>query len=508
MAKNISRQQPNEEYAPAPGGNVSGVHRVNTGVATHVADRPLLMTMLNDLLSRCLLLTRMFESDLEIWVLPITDAPEDSDLRQAHQVLYPLKGSNIPNFISYRYYKLLSVIDSAGSKYIRQRYENAMRGVLGTPSLDLLDILTMIQNEATLMKGFVDRYVGNVDDSSEFRIVELFTEWTDSADYELNALQAHFSARGQLPAVPQEEKSNLTAEEAQQSQAIFQIKINSLNGEIVSEIALLKKYFSDYSTLFYDRFLGPALQYRLSVGRAFYPSYTSTFREDLTRTNESLNSNLSVMLADQIRRNNLFNDKIRDILSLLQQRDMYRGYVIDLQFNGKTAKQGSGVAVRTSDVPDDSAALTKLLTDKIAAINDPQQVATGTTSNRFESPHASLSGIDDPAAHPQYLLKSGGTITGSIDLAPDVTIGGIVPAQHAHTGEDGSALIDGSNIIPGTLTSPVVNASAKPVEPVNLRILQSVNRAAPPNQSLYDIKLAWETPHPGYSFEIQYSAVV
>jgi hypothetical protein len=49
-------------------------------------------------------------------------------------------------------------------------------------------------------------------------------------------------------------------------------------------------------------------------------------------------------------------------------------------------------------------------------------------------------------SHPQYLLKTGGTLSGNVTLDEGVTIDGIDPSLHAHDGSDGSVRIKAIDI--------------------------------------------------------------
>ena len=48
--------------------------------------------------------------------------------------------------------------------------------------------------------------------------------------------------------------------------------------------------------------------------------------------------------------------------------------------------------------------------------------------------------------HPQYLLRSGGTIFGDIIVEDGITIDGVDISAHAHTGDDGSVKIKSTDI--------------------------------------------------------------
>jgi hypothetical protein len=63
----------------------------------------------------------------------------------------------------------------------------------------------------------------------------------------------------------------------------------------------------------------------------------------------------------------------------------------------------------------------------------------------LRSSHGDLDGLDGDA-HPQYLRRDGGVITGDIAVAEGVKIGGVNVSNHSHSGIDGSMPISASVI--------------------------------------------------------------
>jgi hypothetical protein len=119
------------------------------------------------------------------------------------------------------------------------------------------------------------------------------------------------------------------------------------------------------------------------------------------------------------------------------------------------------------------------------------------------SSHNSLSGREEEDAHPQYLLKSGGTITGDILVEDGVKIGGIELGKHAHTGEDGSAKISGKSIEFGTLTSEVVDINEDVPKPINVRLTGYSDSGQIGEQSFLAANIFWESLGDGQMYEIQ-----
>lgn len=58
-------------------------------------------------------------------------------------------------------------------------------------------------------------------------------------------------------------------------------------------------------------------------------------------------------------------------------------------------------------------------------------------SNSLKSAHGILDDLTEDS-HPQYLMKSGGIITGDIKVENNSKIDGVQISEHSHSGSDGS----------------------------------------------------------------------
>jgi hypothetical protein len=491
---NIEYSGPDRNYPVSTGGNPSYVPKALTKEAVGgYSNLDWLKQQIDKVIALSTEIVTDFTNKLEAVALPITTNDQDTKLLEALRSEWPVDAGTLPKFIPYRYYRQLEGRNTSAATYIRQRWETAARGVMGQSKFDLVPIAEMIRSEALQVKEFLATYVGTVNDSSEQRTVELLQDWAASGLERLTRVQSIGAANAPPRQFPSSEVESARPEEAAQFQAVFRVKLNTLNGELGQIGSNLKKNWSDYSDAFYNRFLGPALDFRLNVTRNLYPSNSEIGREVGLATG-ALDSNLSMLLADQIRRNETFNTKTDDYLDKLNERDVYRGYIKQLSSVGKVANVspvGNVIQVAPSD-----------LEDFPGFIEGDEGFATP----NFSPSHNSLADLDNPLAHSQYFLKDGDTLTGDLELAEGVKVGGIVPSSHEHNGEDGSTKIHGSNIVGGTLLSGAVDTTAAPNKPTGLRLVRFISKVLPPGIPLFDAVIEWEGSNQ-YRYDVQITRI-
>lgn len=495
--QDIDYRPKDDDYHVSLGGNYPGTDiPVGTDYDNTYANESLLRDRLSLLKNNIFDIRSQLETVLGTYSLPITQSIADKALRDAHAAVWPTTlADQTPSFITYPYYKVLGNVTSAGAKYLRQRYEMAMRDTNGNSALDLLSLIDMIQNEADLIGSFLDQYVGNVDDSSEFRTLELFQDWVENAFGEVrNVLQTH-DDQNSLPTLPASDVQTLDPSEASRAQALFQIKLNSLNEEIVSHLTLLRRNFADYAEAFFNSFLGPALQTRLSVTRNFYPK-SGLIGAEMNSLSAITENTFISHLTDQLRRIKFFDAKLTEITNLISMRDSYRNYIFQLATKGTAPpSSGSGVIVVNGNTISPST---------VQQLS--QAVRTSAAANNFQADHAQLANAQDPNAHPQYVLTSGGVISGDLAVADGVTVGGINPASHAHTGEDGSVQISGADIIPGTIPPGSIDSTNIPDAPTNIKLVRQINRNVGTGTNVVDVQISFEGEESN-SYEISIAAV-
>jgi hypothetical protein len=94
----------------------------------------------------------------------------------------------------------------------------------------------------------------------------------------------------------------------------------------------------------------------------------------------------------------------------------------------------------------------------------------------------------------------------SSDISPNgALIDGIKPSTHAHTGKDGTIQIHGADILPGSLTTSVVDKANQPPAPIALAVsnqyIDSTNGAP-----TIDVSISW-TGDDSYTYEVQIAKV-
>ena len=411
---------------------------------------------------------------------------DDERLQNALMREWPKDLGEPAEYISYRYYSALRVRDTTSASYIRKRYEEAARDVNGTVSIDVLALCKLIEDEAVRIKEFLDEYIGNVDDSSEERTVELFQDWVETARAYTRKFWTFLAEGGQDPYAAAA-KMDSTTPQAQQSQAVLKVKLNSQNDLILKEFEYLQKNFAEFAPVFYKKFLGPALGFRLSVSRKVFPVPGDPIAAANRQASKTMDANLKAALADQYRRNMLFKSKMDALMKMMFIRELSRIQIHALASNGKAVPNKGRMAL-------------------VEAADTREYVLQPSTKsgNKLSPSHDALTDRDDDDAHPQYLLRDGGHVTGDISFDDGVKIDGIIPSTHAHTGTDGSAKIHGRNIIGGTIGDDVVDSGNTPPKPKDLKVTRVIQRTAAAGGISFDVEISW-TGNDDYTYEHQVS---
>lgn len=485
---NIEYDPTISDIVPTIGSNIAPPQTAipsGDGIAVTYASVPYLRSLLEALLDSLRFVETDIETDLSKFSLVITDSLDDNVLRQANDVEWPTELGIARNIVTYRYYKMLGIKSTKSAAYIRQRYEAAVRDVTGTSGIDLLALIAIMRNEAFLIQNFLDNHIGNMDDSSEYRAAELLQDWAESASVWTATIQQTVDNEGRGSAsLPADEVEGTTPEDARKAQALFKVKMNALNDELARNLESFNKDFTQYADLFYNKFLGPGLTFRLNVSRNVYPTSGILGKEMYTAAG-ALDTNFTSQLTDMLRRNRIFDTHMSEVIGLVDMRDSYRGYIHQLAGTGQDISRGAqGTTVDEKDTLDEFALFKSLLDN--AGTSSSAQV------NVFQSVHDTLDGREADTAHPQYMLKAGDSISGDISVHDFKTVDGVDINLHAHSGADGSALISGENILPGTISFPSINTGVKPPRPERLRVQSEAIRSVPPGLNILDVTLAWD----------------
>jgi hypothetical protein len=479
---------PDLTYKPGIGGNQpTGTKVFLTPSQRSYADIDLLSYQLQLLLSEAKLLAKVLEDDLLRFVMPIPRG--DTRLVEANKLEWPTGLGDPRNTISYRFYRALGTRVSASSSYIRQRFEEAVRDYTGTDSLDILGLINFIVLEAEMVIEFLGTYVGDVDDTSEMRTVELFLDWTGGARQRLVELA---SLHNRLVPLPENEVEPITAREARNAQASFKVQLNAVNMEVETATEFLRRNFSEHAATFYARYLGPALQFRLAVTRRIQAT-TGELGRTTNQTNEIIDDRLAKAHADQLRRNLMFDAKMQEAASKISNQNIYRNYIQQLAPIGRELIPGvPGTVMEAEQDPEE---VEFFVNEPILPPPSP-----------FKASHSALADLADELAHEQYYLKGGDTLTGDLLLEAGIRIDGIIPHLHRHTGEDGTEKILGTDIAGGTVSPDVIDRTVIPAQPTELRLISTTQRVVPPGVTVIDVLIGW-TGDAALTYEVQLAPI-
>lgn len=431
------------------------------------------------------------EKDLLSYSLKITPG---SKLHQAQIQEWPPNMGEPKMYISFEEYKALERVQSRGSEYIRQMYEGYIRGPFGSNSVDVIYLANALKTEAEHILKFLDKYLGDIDDSSEYRTLELFQDWSEAGlDHAANVAALFTKRRESKVSIPSSEMDQIGEEDARSYQAFFQTKINTVNKEISQLIEDIDKEHSVNSEIFYEKFLGPSLQFRLKVGRNLESNMGGLgfLAKQALEADRAFEANHRSLMADQMKRIENFEERMEGALVRVYARDNYSDYT--RQLNTRIEKETKTPFIKT-EVKDEEIEGFKEFTTAI--------IEKTKEDNSFTSAHNLLDGRDALDAHEQYLLKSGGMITGDIDLDEDVKIDGMRPGQHRHRGLD----VDGTHRIRGEDIEDLVTTSIKKDEdicrPSNLRHINNQPFTGTNMVTLVNSQVAWDCD-PDLTFEVQ-----
>jgi len=424
----------------------------------------------------------------------------DTALNSAYQMVFAVSAtpnSSTTGYLHYFMYKqLLMMPDSNAAAYMKSRYEASIRDESGTNVLDILKLCLYLNNEAKRIQEFIVNYIGDLDDTSEFRVLESFQFWAEDAAIFTKRLRSAFQQET-TGAIPSSELGTLNKQKASGSQTLLKIKLNAINKQLNILFSDMSKNFEMTADTFYDKYLGPAVKFRSKIGKDLNNELSSAvLAREVKLAIAGLEADFSATLADLIMRLSGFDDKATIILNYVIMRDTLVMYINQLSLVGvKVRNQFSNVDIPQSE-------LVKF--DNINLLENHHIDIL--FEDNFTKSHSELSNLDDSGAHPQYLLRSGGSITGNIDVLPGITIGGMNPAIHRHTGTDGTQKIHGTDIEINTVTADNVDSeNASTSVPINLTVASQSIRIVPPGVAQVSIAIGFDVDISNivsYEFEV------
>jgi hypothetical protein len=422
------------------------------------ADVPFLLSQLDILSKRTKVFYDTCIGEMQDYTLKL-DASDDI-LMNSHRMSYP--EDQTPDSISFKEYIYnFSKSQSTSSSFVNRYYENKVRGIYGTNALDIAHVVRSIYSELKRVKDFLDKYTGEMDDPSELRTIEAFQDWTQDVESLLEGYEIAFQAKG-IAGIPRGELDQIDETKSREFQALFQSKLNIINASLGDLISQLYKDWDHPSDQFYNKILGPSLKFSLKVSR----SITSGINRDSTpllfqeaeMTRLGLNSQFEAALSDQRKRNKLFYNYLERILQNMIQRDTYQRYLSQLASKGRIIP--NPFITQLKDEP-------QLISSSVDLMDDPKRVTFDVNAT---SDHNNLTGREDPEAHPQYVLKSGDVVSGSLEVYGDLVLNGNRLSNIFELQEDGTFAVRTSSIGWNNVRSSDLVKAGDTFRPKNLAI--------------------------------------
>lgn len=433
----------------------------------------------------------------------------DTELENAQKSEWPSELGTHKNHISYSQYRVMRKRESSGSSYIAKAYEHALRGTWGTVAMDIARINANVASEALRIKDFISSDIfGDFYDQAESRAIELLQEWSQAAVEDAGQLRAFFEEEGKAQEkYSRAELDRFGPAKARNYQAILQVRLNATADEISKIQKDFDMHFGPHSVMLYDQYLIPALQFRREVSSEVdVPVGSFRLDEEMYLLSKTVDNNVLSLLKDVMRRNGVYRKKITSLKTLLAELNLTRKTISDLSSLGALP---DNVFVKVDDALTDNehfdVEYQGWLSDAAASEDDTDFANSAYNvgvENRFKASHSLLADLTSADAHPQYLLKDGGTITGNISVEDGVTIDGVDLSSHKHDGTDGSVLISGSAISPGTLSSGAVDTNDVPDVVDNLTLVKYNTTNTINGDTVYEAVISWEGPE-DVQFEVQ-----
>jgi len=335
-----------------------------------------------------------------------------------------------PPFICFDQYLYAEGTQTRGYRKFIKEYDNLISNTTFGHIYDFREIIKYLINETnciliSLNADFGDDY----QDDSQKQVASYYLYWLKMAIHykKLFAESITSSPTG----LPEAEVDKATKKQAAQFQAFFSIKVNSLTTYIDSQLHSLYKDLVTTCDIFYSKYLSPALKFKTKVVSDFALDIRITnMKKEMPNLSEeaaiallAAEGNFKSILTDLLERRNNTSAKIDSLYQNINQRRKYTSFISQLSVKAVNKEK-----IVTSETNVNYAALLSNL-----FVDESQ-------SNSLKSAHGILDDLTEDS-HPQYLMKSGGKITGDIKVENNSKIDGVQISEHSHSGSDGSKKI-------------------------------------------------------------------
>lgn len=340
-------------------------------------------------------------------------------------------GISMPNFVNYNQYLYAQNHRCRGCRKFVKEYDQLISTTTFGHIYAFRKIITYLLNETeriqeSLLNDFGDDY----EDESQQQVATYYLYWLKMAIHYKGIFEKSIPASPVL--LPESEVDQVSKRQAAQFQTFFSIRVNSETVSINNQLDSLMKDLIEDCDVFYKKFLSPSIKFKTKVGGDLSLDFrTSNMVTNMPKLAEeaitavlAIEGNFKSLLTDLLERRSIMVKKIEAIYQSILQRRKYVLYISQL-----SAKALSKNTIVTSEFDQ------KYVDVLLYAVADRSAI-----TENLKSSHSILDDLGEDS-HPQYLLKSGGKITGNIEVDQDVTIDGIDLSSHSHNGYDGSSRI-------------------------------------------------------------------
>lgn len=343
-----------------------------------------------------------------------------------------------PDYITYQEYAYASKHLCRSCRDFVKNYDLTISHTTFSYLFEIKKIVQFILNETVIIKNtLVGHFEQTYRDETEGEVAKHILNWVRAATHYIRELAREMT---NLPVnIPTSELNSITEHQAARFQSFFALKVNSFTTEIQSISNLIKRDSVDLAENFYINYLIPALKFKAAVIEPLSFDFTTTeiskecptLAGELIVAENAISGNLGSVTTDYVERRIQFTTRMDALIQLISLKRRYVNYIV--QMESKAIHRSKVI----SNTKDKNVEIYKQIFSSIPVDSENR--------NNLRSFHSQLDGLDEDA-HPQYLRRDGGIITGAIELASGATIGGISLAEHSHSGTDGSAAISSLNI--------------------------------------------------------------
>lgn len=341
-----------------------------------------------------------------------------------------------PNYVSYAEYLYAREHKCRGCRALVIEYDSYVSKTPISYYFTLKTIMEFMLHELNCMNELIQTLIGDeYEDETEQKVAKEFYYWAISAKQYTQQFAEEIAAIP--PELPQSQVDIIDKVEATQFEAFFSLKVNSYESEIKKLLGLLKREMVDTCEMYYHNYLGPAMKSRSLIA---YPlelkllsSTLKTKAPDLASevviAASSINGNVASLMADLTQKRINTDNRIRSIKNLTREKRRYISYIRQLQIKSKTFSKNIFLNIEEDEYQ-----------------SYFEQVIIDDEKNKtFNSSHGYFNDLLEDH-HPQYLKRSGGVITGNIEVKGTATVAGLDLAEHSHNGIDGSNAIRASSL--------------------------------------------------------------